>query len=177
MTTDTPRTDATSVDHIGFYSCATVPASFARELERELAESKAEVEKFDTERRELSRELHLWEMGMYYKPKMQAKIDKLEAEVERLQGIVQARGEELDAIDCALGTSEGHSSVDHIVPLRAEIERLREQRDKSIGIADKLEDLLRYHTEINSELEEMEGFTDCKNTIQQLARLKAEICK
>ena len=37
MTTDTPRTDAKSVDHIGFYSCATVPSSFARELERELA--------------------------------------------------------------------------------------------------------------------------------------------
>lgn len=37
MTTDTPRTDAKSVDHIGFYSCATVTSDFARQLERELA--------------------------------------------------------------------------------------------------------------------------------------------
>ena len=40
--------------------------------------SKAEVER-------LSRELHLWEMGMYHKPKMQSKIDELQAEVERLR--------------------------------------------------------------------------------------------
>jgi hypothetical protein len=37
MKTDTPRTDAKSVDHIGFYSCATVTSDFARQLERELA--------------------------------------------------------------------------------------------------------------------------------------------
>ena len=36
---DTPRTDAKSVDHIGFYSCATVTSDFARQLERELAVS------------------------------------------------------------------------------------------------------------------------------------------
>jgi hypothetical protein len=42
---DTPRTDSKSVDYIGFYSCATVASSFARELERELAASKAEVER------------------------------------------------------------------------------------------------------------------------------------
>ena len=45
---------------------------------------KAEVDRLDKERRELSRELHLWEMGMYHKPKMQAKIDELKSEVERL---------------------------------------------------------------------------------------------
>ena len=45
MTTETPRTDAKSVGIIGFYSCATVPASFSRELERELAASKAEIER------------------------------------------------------------------------------------------------------------------------------------
>ena len=34
----TLRTDSKSVDRIGFYSCATVPADFARQLERELAD-------------------------------------------------------------------------------------------------------------------------------------------
>jgi hypothetical protein len=55
MTTDTPRTDAKSVDHIGFYSCATVTSDFARQLERELAVSlqnqckaQAEVERLKT---------------------------------------------------------------------------------------------------------------------------------
>ena len=51
----------------------------------DLRASKAEVEKLDKERRQLSRELHLWEMGMYHKPKMQAKINELRAEVERLK--------------------------------------------------------------------------------------------
>jgi hypothetical protein len=37
---DTPRTDEESVNHIGFYSCATVPSSFARKLERELNASR-----------------------------------------------------------------------------------------------------------------------------------------
>ncbi len=32
---DTPNTDAKAVGAIGFYSCATVPADFARQLERE----------------------------------------------------------------------------------------------------------------------------------------------
>ena len=40
-TTDTPRTDDRSSDHIGFWSCATVPSIFARQLERELSHSLA----------------------------------------------------------------------------------------------------------------------------------------
>jgi hypothetical protein len=36
---DTPQTDAKAVSAIGFYSCATVPADFARDLERELDEA------------------------------------------------------------------------------------------------------------------------------------------
>ena len=33
--TDTPETDSKATNHIGFYSCATVPASLSRRLERE----------------------------------------------------------------------------------------------------------------------------------------------
>ena len=39
MKTPTPETDARSADHIGFWSCATVPTDFARKLERERDES------------------------------------------------------------------------------------------------------------------------------------------
>ena len=36
---DTPETDKQAVNVIGFYSCATVPADFARKLERERDEA------------------------------------------------------------------------------------------------------------------------------------------
>ena len=36
----TPETDAKASPHIGFYSCATVPADFARRLERERDEAR-----------------------------------------------------------------------------------------------------------------------------------------
>jgi len=44
---------------------------------------------------------------------------KAKAEVERLKDIVEAQQDELHAISRALGTSEGHSSVEHIVTLQA----------------------------------------------------------
>jgi hypothetical protein len=37
---DTPETDAKASPHIGFFSCATVPADFARQLERERDEAR-----------------------------------------------------------------------------------------------------------------------------------------
>ena len=40
---DTPDTDQNAVPHIGFYSCATVPAEFARKLERERDEAREEL--------------------------------------------------------------------------------------------------------------------------------------
>jgi len=39
----TPDTDQKAVPHIGFYSCATVPANFARQLERERDEAREEL--------------------------------------------------------------------------------------------------------------------------------------
>ena len=41
---DTPETDAKACDIIGFFSCATVPAEFARNLERERDEAREEAE-------------------------------------------------------------------------------------------------------------------------------------
>ena len=58
-TTDTPRTDAKSVDHIGFYSCATVPASFARGIERELAVSLANQVKAEADVERLTDHLEI----------------------------------------------------------------------------------------------------------------------
>jgi len=41
---DTPDTDQNAVPHIGFYSCATVTAEFARKLERERDEARKELD-------------------------------------------------------------------------------------------------------------------------------------
>jgi hypothetical protein len=41
----TPETDAKASPHIGFYSCATVTADFARRLERERDEAREDVMK------------------------------------------------------------------------------------------------------------------------------------
>jgi len=41
--TGTPETDQKAVPHIGFYSCATVPAEFARKLERERDEALSQI--------------------------------------------------------------------------------------------------------------------------------------
>jgi hypothetical protein len=40
---DTPETDSKASPHIGFYSCATVPASFARALEQERDKAREEL--------------------------------------------------------------------------------------------------------------------------------------
>ena len=40
---DTPETDDRATPNIGFYSCATVPADFARKLERERDEAQREA--------------------------------------------------------------------------------------------------------------------------------------
>ena len=39
----TPETDSKSSDHIGFWSCATVPTEFARKLERERDEARKRI--------------------------------------------------------------------------------------------------------------------------------------
>jgi len=46
---DTPETDAKASPHIGFYSCATVPANFARALERERDEARQQYDDLATE--------------------------------------------------------------------------------------------------------------------------------
>jgi len=44
---NTPETDQNAVPHIGFYSCATVTAEFARKLERERDEAREALMKIE----------------------------------------------------------------------------------------------------------------------------------
>lgn len=50
-----------------------------------------------------------------------------EKEMERIISEHAARGEELTQIAEAIGTNEGHSSVEHIVALKKENERLKRE--------------------------------------------------
>ena len=47
MSRPTPETDAKASPHIGFYSCATVPANFARALEQERDEARDALSRID----------------------------------------------------------------------------------------------------------------------------------
>jgi len=44
---ETPETDKKASPHIGFFSCATVPAEFSRKLERERDEARAQAKKLE----------------------------------------------------------------------------------------------------------------------------------
>jgi predicted RNase H-like nuclease (RuvC/YqgF family) len=81
MKTETPRTDAYN------NSLSVVPADFARQLERELAASEAEVER-------LKEELAAWDYGTRAK-REQERAEKAEAEVERLRKQLATAHEEL----------------------------------------------------------------------------------
>ena len=47
MSGDTPETDAKVSAHIGFYSCATVPAELCRRMERERDEARRKLNDLD----------------------------------------------------------------------------------------------------------------------------------
>jgi len=98
---DTPDTDERAVPHIGFYSCATVPAEFARKLERERDEAReafviatdqmvvaqCTVRKLNTERDEaikerdkIQTELEMWRDGNIMHQIHSDELEKVERE-------------------------------------------------------------------------------------------------
>ena len=77
---DTPETDAKASPHIGFFSCATVPADFARQLERERDEARDMVEKFTEQG------LDLLDSNRTLKRERDAALDK----ISELKGVIKA---------------------------------------------------------------------------------------
>lgn len=69
---DTPRTDALAASPIGFYSCATVPADFARMLEEEVISLIAQ------------------------KDMLQDKVHELESDVSRLEDFMDTLSNRLE---------------------------------------------------------------------------------
>ena len=122
-TTDPPRTRMETAhllcDSDDFEDVISTLKKEGKELERELNEAKAEVERLDKERRELSLELHMWEMGNYYKPKMQSKIDELEAEVKEIRA--------------ALGDA-GRRTHKEVLELATKASQWREWKEKYIDL-------------------------------------------
>ena len=58
--------------------------------------------------------------------RIEKRCEVAESENHKLRDIVKAQEDELNAISDALGTNEGHSSVDHIVALKSENKKLIE---------------------------------------------------
>ena len=69
----TPETDAAASPHIGFYSCATVTANFARRLEIERDEAIKERDKIQTE-------LEMWRDGNILHEVHRNELEKVEQE-------------------------------------------------------------------------------------------------
>ena len=84
MNTDTPRTDAARFEALrsSAFRQDCIPLKLGQELERELAASKAEVER-------LREELAAWDYGTRAK-REQERAEKAEAEVERLREWVRS---------------------------------------------------------------------------------------
>jgi hypothetical protein len=134
---DTPRTDAAQLWH---FDEPVVPKGFACELE-------AEVE--------------FWKAKTYEAEQSEGKH---EAEVERLKGIVKAQQDELEEIFFALGTNEGHSLVDQILTLTAEVERLRAMVIEAAHLGDARASNFKDRAEkAESLLTQIQAFTEALN--------------
>jgi hypothetical protein len=86
---NTPETDIKASLHIGFFSCATVPADFARQLERERDEARKIAEKLRKERfeaRKFASALHEDQILLLMEnAKLRDERDEALAEIKRLQ--------------------------------------------------------------------------------------------
>jgi hypothetical protein len=84
---DTPETDAKATTRIGFFSCATVPAEFARQLERERNQTK---ENMKAASRGIERVSKLNQFLMAELVSARKERDAARAECERLSNIRSA---------------------------------------------------------------------------------------
>ena len=113
-TNNTPRTDKKAVSHIGFYTCATVPADFARDLEREIAKLNHQLLKTESDLMQ-SQDINSFldtEFRIACKQK-----EKAEAEVARLMELLNRAIEICEHRDCTSSVSE----------LQDEIQKLKTQ--------------------------------------------------
>jgi hypothetical protein len=116
---DTPDTDQKAVPHIGFYSCATVPAEFARKLERERDEAREQNVKV----RDIA------DTAIEYVGHTSVQ-QKLRAELKQELDEAQAR-EELHDIRLNLGAdAEGYTLVHAVCVLQQERDEAREAADR-----------------------------------------------
>ena len=83
---DTPETDKQAVNVIGWYSCATVPADFARKLERERNEARDTVLRLRKQRA----------IGRNFG-------DQMESERDEARKLLAAAQESLNAIHVEVG--------------------------------------------------------------------------
>ena len=72
---DTPETDKKASPHIGFFSCATVPAEFARSLERERDEARnqRDILRLDAQKEDMHHDRMVGELERVYAERDEAR--------------------------------------------------------------------------------------------------------
>jgi len=147
MSEPTPRTDRETYTvkecDIGF---KVVPVSCAVALEQELNARKGDP---TTRLHNICAAL---EEDKGNSPYTAEAWDQLDAENQNLRRTLAAKLSELERISDALGTNEGHSSVDHIVAMKAKMDAQRTallavaeriRREGMQGVANAIEEIVK----------------------------------
>jgi len=145
--TNTPETDQKAVPHIGFYSCATVPAEFARKLERERDEATA------------GRHAYKQLAVKHAQERDEARVDAA-ALADKLSGLELRSTDELarleqerDKIQTELEMWRDGNILHEVH--RNELEKVEQERDEAREALMKIEDLFIDGTDIYADREKM----------------------
>ena len=151
---NTPETDQKAVPHIGFYSCATVPAEFARKLERDRDEARAG--------RHAYKELAF----KHAQERDEARVDAA-ALADKLSGLELRSTDELARLEQERNEARGDrdtiqtelemwrdGNILHEVH-RNELEKVEQERDEAREALMKIEDLFIDGTDIYADRENM----------------------
>ena len=98
---DTPETDKQAVGVIGWYSCATVPADFARKLERERNEARDTVLRLRKQRA----------IARNFGQQMERERDKAVLELGAIQATI---AEALNLPRTPLTAADVHAALNHL---------------------------------------------------------------
>jgi chromosome segregation ATPase len=152
MKTDTPRTDSKSSDHIGFWSCATVPSDFARTLERENAELIADMVTHET----------ALSAAMDREDELRGKLAGMEEQLAASQMLYDMASKEREAL-----AAENQK-------LKDEIEKVCQQRDAWAAKCDRthIERTEAENARLKDERENWRMSSVCRALKEENARLK-----
>ena len=145
----TPETDAKVSGHIGFYSCATVPAELCRRMERERDEARAKVERQAERIRKLEGATNHacgtpLTRALRERDEARETASRLNRRVQQAEGIIAKAGLVENRPQHAQGRSFGRVLANYAAEqYRRERDEAREQNAKLRDIAEAAIDWLK----------------------------------